>query len=268
MNCEGHDCGCRHTKDECAAGRPGDGYMTSRQADRWIISQLQRVEAAVAKGFAEYRLDNVANAIYQFVWDEYCDWYLEIAKVQIQTGDAGAAARHAPHADPRARNRAAAAHPVIPFITEELWQKVAPLAAATEGARTAKPRSWCSAIRRRSPRRSTKRPSVDGRPEGAGRRLPHPARRDEPVAGDQVPLLATGNAERACARSRRAQALARLSEVQIIADEAALDAAGRWRADRGGRRMTSSCCRSKSTSRQSATSGEGDRAHRGRKLSK
>ena len=84
MNCEGQDCGLKeHSKAECAPGGPFHGYAKFSLADRWITGELQRVEAAVAQGFADYRLDNVANAIYRFVWDEYCDWYLEIAKVQI-----------------------------------------------------------------------------------------------------------------------------------------------------------------------------------------
>src|SRR5438445_6308592 len=87
MNCEAQDCGLKeHTKAECEPGGPFHGYMRFSPADKWITGELQRVEAAVAQGFADYRLDNVANAIYSFVWDEYCDWYIEIAKVQIQSG--------------------------------------------------------------------------------------------------------------------------------------------------------------------------------------
>jgi valyl-tRNA synthetase len=132
MNCEGFDCGLmEHTKEQCSPGGRAHGYMTFSQPDRWIASLLQRVEAQVEQGFNDFRLDMVASTIYDFVWNEFCDWYLEIAKVQISTGE---------DAQKRATRRTLIrtletvlrlAHPLIPFITEELWQKVAPIAAKT-----------------------------------------------------------------------------------------------------------------------------------------
>ena len=206
-----HDCG------------PG-GYLDFSPVDRWIVSRLQRAEAEVAKGFAEYRFDQAATAIYQFVWDEYCDWYLELSKVQLQAGS---------DAQKRATRRTLLrvlettlrlAHPVIPFITEELWQKVAPLAGVIDDA------TATSIMVQRYPQSQPEKidPVAD---EWVGElKLAVDAVRNLRGAmkmspGQRVPLVAAGRTEAsrahlaACAPYLKW--LGRLSEVTVVA---ALDA--------------------------------------------
>jgi len=240
MNCEGQDCGLsEHTKAECAApvldaqGRvvtpagPFHAYLRFSSADRWITSELERVAAAAAQGFAEYRLDNVANAVYAFVWDEYCDWYLEIAKVQLaqarEAGDEPAA-----RATRRTLLRVLEAvlrlmHPIAPFVTAELWETVA-VAAGRKAAGSAHTIATAPYPEARLARVDTTADAWVGKLKAMAAAVRALRSEMNLSPAQRVPLLVHGDGFAAEA-APLLQALARLSEVRVIAEEAAFAAA-------------------------------------------
>ena len=212
MNTEGQDNG--FDAASCHAG----GRKFS-QADRWIVSILQRTEAEVERAFEDYRFDLAAKAIYEFVWDEYCDWYLELAKVQIQNGD---------DAEKRATRRTLLrvletilrlAHPIMPFITEEIWQTIAPMtekhgaSIMLEAYPKAQPEkldeaaeAWVAQLKQ----------MVDACRSLRGEMSISPAAR--------VPLVAAGEAEKLVAYAPYLKALAKLEEVAIVVELPEADA--------------------------------------------
>jgi valyl-tRNA synthetase len=212
MNTEGQDNG--FDAASCHAG----GRKFS-QADRWIVSILQRTEAEVERAFEDYRFDLAAKAIYEFVWDEYCDWYLELAKVQIQNGD---------EAEKRATRRTLLrvletilrlAHPIMPFITEEIWQTIAPMTEKNgasimlEAYPKAQPdkldevaEAWVALLKQ----------MVDACRSLRGEMSISPAAR--------VPLIAAGESDKLVAYAPYLKALAKLEEVAIVVELPEADA--------------------------------------------
>ena len=213
MNTEGQDCGL----EQCST-QP-EGYLSFSQADRWIVSLLQRVEADIEKGFTDYRFDNVAQSIYKFVWDEYCDWYLELAKVQIQQGS---------DAEKRATRRTLLrvletilrlAHPVMPFITEEIWQTIGKMTG----------RSGPSIMLEAYPKAQSEK--IDEAAEAWVDLLKESVDACRSLRGEmnispatKVPLIAAGDVTKLQAYAPYLKALAKLADVEIVDDLPEADA--------------------------------------------
>ncbi|KAA3651029.1 MAG: valine--tRNA ligase [Proteobacteria bacterium] len=208
MNTQDQDCGLG-TDVACDVSQLDFSF-----ADRWIVSKLQRTEAEIAQHFADYRFDLLSKAIYEFVWDEYCDWYLELAKVQIQGGT---------EAQQRATRRTLLrvletvlrlAHPVMPFITEELWQTVAPMA---------KRKDTESLMLARYPQADLGR--IDDTAEAKVAELKGMIYACRNLRGEmnispaqRLPLIAAGNTDTLTAYAPYLAGLAKLSEVSVVED--------------------------------------------------
>ena len=208
MNTEGKDCGLD-------ASQPREYSF----ADRWILSRLNEAIEAMQSAFAEYRFDMASRAIYEFVWDEYCDWYVELAKVQLQTGNEAQqrATRHTLISVLETALRLA--HPIIPFITEELWQKVAPLAGKSGDSIMLQP--YPAADEKAQDGESTAKVQELKSLVDAVRGLRGEMKLSP---GEKVPLAIAGPAARYAAYTPYLAALARLAKIDIQPELPAGDA--------------------------------------------
>jgi len=116
MNTEEQDCGI------------SGGEIAYSQADKWILSRFNQVAASTSDAIENYRFDHAAQEIYDFTWNEYCDWYLELSKISLQSDDAALQRGTRQTLLKVLESILRLAHPIMPFITEEIWQRVAPLA--------------------------------------------------------------------------------------------------------------------------------------------
>ncbi len=206
MNVTGKDCGM----DEGAE-------VKLSFVDRWIMNELNRTVDEVHKAFAEWRLDNAANAIYSFVWDQYCDWYLELTKVQMAQGDEATQRGTRQTLIRVLETILRLAHPIIPFITEELWQKVSVIAKTRrEDEETsimiqAFPKADMASVDEAADKHMTlAKAMIDAVRNLRGEMQLSPSER--------VPLALQGNPEIAEIVGPYIQHLARLSEVDIVED--------------------------------------------------
>ena len=223
MNTEGQDNGFD-------AASCGEGGRKFSQADRWIVSKLQRTEMEVERAFADYRFDLAAKSIYEFVWDEYCDWYLELAKVQLS-----------PHPNPLPEGEGASfeaekratrrtllrvletvlrlAHPIMPFITEEIWQTIAPMTG----------KNGASIMLEAYPKAQPEK--LDEASETWIAQLKQMVEATRSLRGEmgispanKVPLIASGDATKLALYAPYLKALAKLEDVSIVAELPEADA--------------------------------------------
>jgi valyl-tRNA synthetase len=204
MNVDGKDCGVDDTLPK-----------TLTFVDRWLLGRLQQAKHDIATNIEAYRFDLAARALYEFVWDEYCDWYVELAKVQMTQADANgdqAAARGTRSVLVRELEATLRlAHPFMPFITEELWQTIAPLAGKKGESISTQPFPNANFDRvdaAADTRMATLKELVTACRELRGEMKLSPAAR--------VPLIATGDAAMLAEFTPYLLLLGKLSEVRVV----------------------------------------------------